>query len=303
MIPTARLPILAIVENVLPDPIRGWASPVFTLLDAPLRAIVETGYDRDQSPGEAQPMSLIRLKPITDVLTIGYSVGVGIDNAAAEVTGDPSFRPLGTVKPAVNGYGVTEIKLSTLLGKSEPNPYGGTVQSAQEDPDAAPSAVAIQPVSTTEKLRQVAAEQPGPVAQSGSAKSYVVEQPDAVEQELSQPAGEDEQPPARPEQPRRSSLRDGAGPRGVLHQLGRNGDEAQRPRREMQRNADRDEVPADKPAAASESPARTERVDTRPSWRPQRPGQGAERQQDRADTRGDGDRGERRAHGPRRAAA
>lgn len=124
MIPTARLPILAIVENVIPDPVKGWVDPVFTLLDAPLRAVIETGYDRGISPGSPEPMRLIRLKPITDLLTIGYAVGVGIDNAASQIANNPGFRPLGTVKPAANSYGVTEISLSSLFGGSSPNQLG-----------------------------------------------------------------------------------------------------------------------------------------------------------------------------------
>lgn len=120
MIPTAQLPILNVIENIIPNPVRGWIDPVFTLLEAPLRAVIETGYDRDLSPGVASPMRLIRLKPLTDLLTIGYAVGVGIDNAAAQIAEDPGFRPLGTVKPPANGYGVTVITPPDLFGGASP---------------------------------------------------------------------------------------------------------------------------------------------------------------------------------------
>lgn len=114
MIPTTRLPLLSVVEDAIPDPVGGWLRPVFTLLEAPLRAMIETGYDRNISPGSPEHMRLVRLNPIDDALTVGYAIGIGIDDALAQVTGNPTFRPLGT-KPNPNPYGVTEIKLKELI--------------------------------------------------------------------------------------------------------------------------------------------------------------------------------------------
>ncbi|MCV7194424.1 PE-PPE domain-containing protein [Mycolicibacterium brumae] len=117
MIPTTRLPLLSIVEDAIPDPVGGWLSPVFTLLDSPLRAITEMGYDRGLSPGSPEPMKLIRFQPITDVLTFGNALAVGIDDALAEVTGDANFRPLGTKKPT-SPYGVDTIRASDVFGSN-----------------------------------------------------------------------------------------------------------------------------------------------------------------------------------------
>ncbi|RWA15424.1 hypothetical protein MBRU_10265 [Mycolicibacterium brumae DSM 44177] len=117
MIPTERLPMLSIVENVIPDPVRGWLGPLFTLLDSPLRAITEMGYDRGLSPGSPESMKLIRFQPITDVLTFGNALLVGIDNALAEIAGDPGFRPLGT-KKSTSPYGVDTVRISDLFGSN-----------------------------------------------------------------------------------------------------------------------------------------------------------------------------------------
>jgi hypothetical protein len=105
-IPTDRLPILRIFEGFVP-------SPILTALDAPLRVMVEWGYDRQTSPGAPTGISLLRIaNPLQDAANLATAVRVGIDDGLAEAAGDPHHRPLGTQPAGMYGVGGREISPS-----------------------------------------------------------------------------------------------------------------------------------------------------------------------------------------------
>ncbi|OBG17485.1 hypothetical protein A5765_06185 [Mycolicibacterium celeriflavum] len=97
--PTKRLPILMPFEGLAP-------SPVLTLLDAPLRVLIEGAYARDVSPGVATKVGLLPFRnPIQTALNLVAAIPTGIDDALAEIAGDPTFRPLGT-QPTSSPFGI-----------------------------------------------------------------------------------------------------------------------------------------------------------------------------------------------------
>lgn len=99
LFPSKRLPLLMPLEPIVP-------SPILTFLDAPLRAAIEGGYARGINPGIPTGMSLLPfLNPVQTIINIIAAIPVGIDDALAEIAGDPSFRPLGTA-PVTSPFGV-----------------------------------------------------------------------------------------------------------------------------------------------------------------------------------------------------
>ena len=135
MIPATTLPLLQPISWLMPD-------ALVALLDAPLRTIIEMGYDRSVSPGVPVTAQLFRFSPVRDLITIGIAVATGIDDALSMVFGNPDFRPLGT-KPA-GMYGVPEFKWSDLFG--------------------APTAVAPEKIAPAETDRVAAVAAPATVA-------------------------------------------------------------------------------------------------------------------------------------------
>lgn len=114
LIPTERLPLLMPLEQL------GVPSPVLTAVDAPLRVIVEWGYDRDPdnvgTPTRARLIPLVN--PVTGLVNLAVAIPTGIDDGLAEAAGDPDFRPLGT-KPVTSPYGVGGEDLGAPLGAEE----------------------------------------------------------------------------------------------------------------------------------------------------------------------------------------
>ncbi|KUH86179.1 MULTISPECIES: PE-PPE domain-containing protein [unclassified Mycobacterium] len=110
--PTKRLPILMPFEGVVP-------SPVLTLLDAPLRVLIEGAYARDVSPGVGTKVGLLPFRnPIQTALNLVAAIPTGIDDALAEIAGDPTFRPLGT-QPTTSPFGVGGPDLPPPLDESD----------------------------------------------------------------------------------------------------------------------------------------------------------------------------------------
>jgi hypothetical protein len=110
MIPTERLPLLMPLQQL------GMPSPILTALDAPLRVIVEWGYDRDPdhvgTPTRAGLIPLVN--PITGVVNLVVAIPTGLDDGLAEVADDAGFRPLGTTAPT-SPYGVGGEELGEPL--------------------------------------------------------------------------------------------------------------------------------------------------------------------------------------------
>ena len=96
IVPTDTLPLLIPLQQA------GVPQPVVAALDAPLRVIVEWGYNRSMPPGVPTQAHLIPLSnPVTDLASLARSIPVGIDDGF-QAAG--AGRPLGT-KPA-DFYGV-----------------------------------------------------------------------------------------------------------------------------------------------------------------------------------------------------
>lgn len=102
LLPAKRLPILTPFSLFVP-------SPILTALDAPLRAAIEGAYHRDINPGVPVGLTWTSLLPFHDpvrtIINILRAIPVGLDDAIAELTGDPDFRPFGTT-PVTSPYGV-----------------------------------------------------------------------------------------------------------------------------------------------------------------------------------------------------
>jgi hypothetical protein len=99
LVPTRRLPLLMPFESFVP-------SPILTFLDAPLRVLVEGGYAHDINPGIAVSVGLLPFRdPIKTLINFVVAIPTGLDDAIAEATGNPGFRPLGT-KPVTSPFGV-----------------------------------------------------------------------------------------------------------------------------------------------------------------------------------------------------
>ena len=100
MLATKRLPIL------LPLAAIGVPDPILTALDAPLRVLVEWGYNRDIPPGVPTSAQLFRpANPVADFLHLAVAVATGLDDAISQVVGEPDTRPFGTA-PVESTFGV-----------------------------------------------------------------------------------------------------------------------------------------------------------------------------------------------------
>lgn len=140
MIPTKRLPLLMPLEQL------GVPSPILTALDAPLRVIVEWGYDRDPNhvgtPTHAGIIPVVN--PITGLTNLVIAIPTGLDDGAAEAAGDPTFRPLGT-KPVTSPYGVGGEDLGAPLGAPEP------VEAKQAEPQASTPVTSVETKTVAEE--------------------------------------------------------------------------------------------------------------------------------------------------------
>ncbi|MGE2713915.1 PE-PPE domain-containing protein [Mycolicibacterium litorale] len=130
MIPTERLPLLMPLEQL------GVPSPMLTALDAPLRVIVEFGYDRNPDHvGTPTRAGLIPvLNPVIGLTNLVIAIPTGLDDAAAEASADPTFRPLGT-SPVTSPYGVGG-ELGGPLAPSQPD---STLRASNTSTDTAPA--------------------------------------------------------------------------------------------------------------------------------------------------------------------
>ncbi|MCP2628090.1 PE-PPE domain-containing protein [Mycolicibacterium smegmatis] len=102
MIPTDTLPLLYELSQT---PIVG--SFLADVLDAPLRVLVESGYDRTSSPGEPKPWTFVPAKdPLKTAADFLVAIPTGWDNAIEDVNGT---RPFGTVRPGPFGVGGPDV--------------------------------------------------------------------------------------------------------------------------------------------------------------------------------------------------
>jgi hypothetical protein len=99
--PTKLLPLLVPVAAI---PVIGM--PVAQLLDAPLRVLVEAGYDRTINPGQPTPAKYLYFpNPIKTAIDFAIAIPTGWDDAISYVSGDPLNRPFRTEPQPVYGVG------------------------------------------------------------------------------------------------------------------------------------------------------------------------------------------------------
>jgi PE-PPE domain len=116
MLATKRLPIL------LPLAAIGVPDPILAVLDAPLRELIEQGYERDVPPGVPTRVKLVRLSnPVTDVVNLAVATATGLDDGLSLAAGDPSYRPFHTT-PAKSTFGVGGPALPEATDPVAPEP-------------------------------------------------------------------------------------------------------------------------------------------------------------------------------------
>jgi hypothetical protein len=100
LIPAITLPLLMPLNQI---PVVG--PFVAAVLDAPLRVLVEAGYDRTSSPGKPTGWNIF-YTPNPIALTVNFlrAIPTGWDDAISQAAGNPNLRPFGT-EPA-GPYGV-----------------------------------------------------------------------------------------------------------------------------------------------------------------------------------------------------
>jgi hypothetical protein len=141
MIPSNRLPLLMpLAELGVPD-------PVLTVLDAPARVLVETGYDRTISPGQpTRAMLMYFPNPVETGVNFIIAIPTGLDDGAQQTA---NIRPFGT--PPID----------------QRSPYGvggPPVNAGSFDATGAPIAPASPPATPAQPL---AAQPPAPTAPMG----------------------------------------------------------------------------------------------------------------------------------------
>lgn len=76
------------------------------LLDAPLRVLVETGYDRTINPGQPTRANFFYFpNPIHTLVNFAVAIPTGVDDAIAYITKDPANRPFHTLPQGAYGVG------------------------------------------------------------------------------------------------------------------------------------------------------------------------------------------------------
>jgi hypothetical protein len=114
--PTNLVPLLGPLAAI---PVVGM--PIAQLLDAPLRVLVETGYDRTINPGQPTPAKILYFpNPIKTAIDFAISIPTGWDDAISYVSGDPLNRPFRTAPQPVYGVGGPPVYAGAI------DPYGQT---------------------------------------------------------------------------------------------------------------------------------------------------------------------------------
>lgn len=130
-------PLLPLLTPMSLIPVIG--VPLALTLDAPLRVLVETGYDRTINPGQPTPAQYLYFpNPITTLANLALAVPTGWDDAISYLTGNPITRPFGTAPQPVYGVGGPPV-------------YAGAVDPylPSPKPDAIPGATVVENSSHT----------------------------------------------------------------------------------------------------------------------------------------------------------
>lgn len=126
--PTRLLPLLMPVSRI---PVVGHFLAL--ALDAPLRVLVETGYDRTINPGMPTPTDFSYFPdPIVTLLNLAVAIPTGWDDAIADLTGDPANRPFRTSPQSVYGVGGPPVDTGAVDPYGPPIPAPATTPAALE---------------------------------------------------------------------------------------------------------------------------------------------------------------------------
>lgn len=198
MIATQTLPIL------LPLAQLGVPAPILAAMDAPMRVMVEWGYDRSISPGTPTPAKLIRLaNPLTDLGNLVVAIPTGWDDGISMAVGDPDVRPFDT-EPVSSPYGVGGTDLPEVDDPVVPAGPADAAFSAKQTVEAEPVDAPKRTVSPFPRQRPLVdlvrnpigsdAEQPKVIRRAGDdgplrklAKALTGQRPTATDGDASAP--------------------------------------------------------------------------------------------------------------------
>lgn len=115
LVPTSRIPVIGHLLALA--------------LDAPLRVLVETGYDRTINPGMPTPANFCYFpNPVETLLNLAVAIPTGWDDAVAYLAGDPANRPFRTSPQPIYGVGGPPVNAGAV------DPYGPPIPAAAITP-------------------------------------------------------------------------------------------------------------------------------------------------------------------------
>jgi len=116
--------------------------PLARALDAPLRVIIESGYDRSINPGEPTPAKYSYFPDLVKtLLNLAVAIPTGWDDAIVSITGNPASRPFHTAPQPVYGVGGPPVYAGAV------DPYGPV------DPTVAVASANAKPLVTDAATR------------------------------------------------------------------------------------------------------------------------------------------------------
>ena len=139
LVPTEVLPL------VRPLTIVPYLGPLMaTVMDPPLRVLVETGFDRTVNPGAPTPAKYLYAPDPCDVAANTLeAIPTGWDNGIAYVTGDPANRPFHTTPQGPYGVGGPPVDAGAVDPYGPPTPAAALEPTPEPTPEPeAPAAVA-----------------------------------------------------------------------------------------------------------------------------------------------------------------
>ncbi|MGV0992771.1 MAG: PE-PPE domain-containing protein [Mycobacterium sp.] len=139
--------------------------PLADVLDPFMRVLVETAYDRTINPGQPTPANYLYFPdPIKTLVNLAIAIPTGWDDVIADVSGDPSNRPFGTLPEPPYGIGGAPVYAGAI------DPYGDPVplMTNEESPAASSAALPASASATTTSSNAAAPSRRGPRGSSDS---------------------------------------------------------------------------------------------------------------------------------------
>lgn len=196
LVPTETLPM------VRPLTIVPYLGPLMaTVIDPPLRVLVETGYNRTINPGAPTPAKYLYIpNPFDVAINTLKAIPTGWDNGIAYVTGDPDKRPFHTTPQGPYGVGGPPVDAGAIDPYGPPTPVAPPAPVATPAPVAAPARAAASPDSE-ERTVPAAAPRPRPAAAAAAATAAAAAAKDAAKSDDSAANSRSESHRSRPNRP------------------------------------------------------------------------------------------------------